>query len=239
MVYVPKGEFEMGSTEVYPDEQPVHTVALDGFWIDTTEVTNAQYSLWVETGECELPPRVSRDGHYGNSAYDDYPVNPVSWHHALDYCSWAGARLPTEAEWEYAARGPGSLKFPWGDDFDGTRLNYCDASCLFNDIYGEPDDGYEETAPVGSYQGGASWSGALDMAGNAWEWVADWYAEDYYGGSPHSNPPGPSAGSYKVLRGGSWDGRAPEHARGAFRYWRNPDATFGDALGFRCARSGD
>ena len=152
MVYVPAGEFEMGSDdgevdyalqlcneyfgdcerEWFEDEQPVHTVALDGFWIDQTEVTNGQYRRCVKSGACDSPAESSsstHDSYYGNSAYDDYPVIYVSWHQAAAHCVWAGARLPTEAEWEYAARGPQGRVFPWGNEFDGMRLNYCDANC--------------------------------------------------------------------------------------------------------------
>jgi len=197
MVYVPAGEFQMGSTEAevdaalelcnqyyrgcerrwFEDERPIHPVALDGFWIDQTEVTNAQYARCVAAGACDPPAESgssSRDSYYGNSAYEDYPVIWVSWDDAVDYCAWAGGRLPTEAEWEYAARGPEGRTFPWGDGFDGTRLNYCDANCELDWSDGAVDDGYADTAPVGSYPAGASWVGALDLAGNVWEWVVDW-----------------------------------------------------------------
>ena len=121
MVYVPAGEFKMGSIGGDDDEQPVHTVALDGFWIDRTEVTKAQYEQCVAAGACTPC--------YGDSPYDDYPAIYVTWYQAGTYCGWAGGRLPTEAEWEYAARGPEARVFPWGDEFDGTRLNFCDANC--------------------------------------------------------------------------------------------------------------
>jgi len=261
MVYVPTGEFEMGSDddevdyalqlcseyyddcerEEFEDEQPVHTVALDGFWIDRTEVTNIQYRRCVGAGACDLPAESDpedRDSYYGDSAYADYPVIDVSWRQATDYCAWAwaGARLPTEAEWEYAARGPEGRRFPWGDEFDGTRLNYCDVNCgsEWADWADEMvDDGYASIAPVGSYPSGASWCGALDMAGNACEWVADWYSSSYYGSSPPQNPTGPSYGWYRGLRGGSFF-YVPPAVRSAYRHWAAPDDTL-FYWGFRCA----
>ena len=260
MVYVPAGQFQMGSTDAQVDEaialciqldeseacgrerfqpeQPAHTVVLDSFWIDRTEVTNAQYQRcgWAE--ECD-PPRLdsshTRDSYYGNSAYNEYPVIMVRWRQAADYCSWAGARLPTEAEWEYAARGPAARVYPWGDAFDGTRLNYCDVNCAKDWSDETIDDGHEDTALVGSYERGASWCDALDMAGNVCEWVADWYAEDTYGRGPSRNPTGPPSGEYLVVRGGSWY-LSPTTARGANRRKLTPDVTY-LISGFRCARS--
>jgi formylglycine-generating enzyme required for sulfatase activity/serine/threonine protein kinase len=235
MVYVPSGEFEMGSTEGEDDEQPVHIVALDSFWIDQTEVTNVQYRGCVEAGACEMPSdrkSYTRDEYYGNSAYDDYPVVNVSWHQARTYCEWAGARLPTEAEWEYAARGSRGSVYPWGDGFDGTRLNYCDANCEFEWADGSVDDGYADTAPVGNYPSGSSWCGALDMAGNVWEWVADWYGD--YTSERQVNPTGPSSGNVQVLRGGSWD-NYQNFARCASRLWSRLDYFYA-TMGFRCAR---
>jgi formylglycine-generating enzyme required for sulfatase activity len=241
MVYVPAGEFEMGSDDEEVNyavqlckgflniscergsfefaEQPVHTVALDGFWIDQAEVTNERYRRCVEAGACDPPGESSshtRDSYYGEDAYDNYPVIWVSWHQAADYCAWAGARLPTEAEWEYAARGPQGWVFPWGNEFDEKRLNY----------------GYSvDTTPVGDYPSGASWCETLDMAGNVWEWVVDWQGS--YPSERQVNPRGPSSGEYRVLRGGSW-GYAPYDARCASRYWDFPySQTF--IAGFRCA----
>jgi formylglycine-generating enzyme required for sulfatase activity len=256
MVYVPAGEFEMGSdddevdyalqlcNEYYDDceqkwfeaEQPVHTVALDGFWIDQTEVTNAQFAQCVAAGACDRPPARSgsytRDSYYGNSAYDNYPVIYVSWSQALEYCTWAGARLPTEAEWEYAARGPEGRRFPWGDEFDGMRLNHCDANCEFDWANETVDDGYADTAPVGSYPAGASWCGALDMSGNVWEWVQGWYGD--YPSGRQVNPTGPSFGAWRVLRGGSWP-YVPHAVRGTYRDWSRPNDQ-SNVFGFRCAR---
>ena len=243
MVYVPAGEFEMGSDDDEVDyalqlcneyydhcergwferEQPVHTVVLDGFWIDQIEVTNDQYRRCVEAGDCEPPAdsdSFTRDSYYGNSAYDDYPVIYVSWRQAADYCAWAGGRLPTEAEWECAARGPEASVYPWGDEWDENHLNSWE---------GGPGD----TTEVGGYPGGASWCEALDMAGNVWEWVADWYGE--YPSGRQVNPTGPSSGTYRVLRGGSWlDNR--NWARSAYRSRYNPDNRNNDS-GFRCCVS--
>jgi len=248
MVYVPPGEFQMGSTEDEVDavmelcedyygfscgrgwfesELPAHTVALDGFWIDRTEVTNAQYARCVAAGACDPPVSSSsyaRDSYYGDSGYEDYPVILVSWWQAEAYCAWAGGRLPTEAEWEYAARGPEGRRYPWGDAFDGSRLNNRSDA-----------DGYDDTAPVGSYPSGASWCGALDLAGNVYEWVADWYGT--YPSGRQVNPTGPPGGEYRVVRGGSWH-IASYDVRSAYRFRWDPDVTNLD-VGFRCARSSE
>ena len=253
MVCVPSGEFQMGSTEEeveaelemcnqgrgdcsrawFADELPAHMVALDGFWMDQTEVTNGQYAQCVAAGACDPPGGNSSyayDSYYGNSAYDDYPVVNVSWYSATAYCEWVGGRLPTEAEWEYAARGPEGNVYPWGDTFDGTRLNYCDANCGFGWSDDTCDDGYAGTAPVGTYPSGASWVGALDMSGNVWEWVADWYA--HYPSEQRENPAGPVSGDRRVLRGGSWH-FARGLARGTYRDWEFP-GRFADHFGLRC-----
>lgn len=253
MVCVPSGEFQMGNAEEevqaaievcnqhygdcdrewFESELPVHEVALDGFWMDQTEVTNEQYAQCVATGACDPPADSSsytREAYYGNSAYDDYPVVYVSWYSATAYCQWVGGRLPTEAEWEYAARGPGGYAYPWGDVFEGTRLNYCDANCDFDWNDEAYDDGYADTAPVGSYPSGASWVGVLDMSGNVWEWVADWYGD--YTFERRENPTGPVSGDSRVLRGGSWD-NFQGLARCACRRWFDPEGSSID-FGFRC-----
>jgi eukaryotic-like serine/threonine-protein kinase len=261
-VYVPGGEFKMGTSDdqlkhslklcketyarilgaeravcppaTFADERPAHTVVLDGFWIDRLEVTNEQYRRCVEAGACTPPVETgsyTRDTYYGDSAYDDYPVVWVGWGQATEYCAWAGARLPTEAEWEYAARGPESAIFPWGNIFDGTRLNYCDVNCEPGVSDESVDDGYADTAPVGSYLSGASWCGALDMAGNVREWVAGWYGP-YHG--RQVNPSGPFSGEVRISRGGCWLDTS-ENARSAKRGQNTPDFTL-YKLGFRCAR---
>jgi formylglycine-generating enzyme required for sulfatase activity len=250
MVYVPAGEFEMGSIEGDDDERPVHTVALGAFWIDRTEVTNDQFatflnergnqeegSTWLELeDEGCLIERVGEEFR-PKSGYADHPVIDVTWYGAAAYCEWAGARLPTEAEWEYAARGPENWVFPWGNDFDGTKVNYCDANCEPDWADEAVDDGYALTAPVSSFPMGASWCGALDLAGNVFEWVADCYDGDYYERSPAQNPLGPEEGDYKVLRGGSWF-LGPDFLRSAHRGWDRPVLRY-DFLGFRCARGSE
>ena len=255
MVYVPGGTFQMGSSQEdidaalemcqrnsgsgkclrvwFENESPQHPVTLDAFWIDRTELTKAQYHQCVESGHCddvncgpELDPK-----------RDNQPVACVDWSHAHEYCEWAGARLPTEAEWEYAARGPDGSTFPWGDTFDPAHLNYCDANCTYRWRDPKHDDGYKMTAPVGSFEAGASWCGALDMAGNAWEWVADWYDAGAYASSPAHNPQGPDSGNAHVMRGGSCYYFA-SYVRSARRTLIPPSAgETNNSGGFRCATS--
>ena len=236
MVYVPAGEFLMGSGEADDqagdDDKPQHTVYLDGYWIDRTEVTNTQYEKCVEAGACREP------GCWDDEDYNapDQPVVCVSWDDAQAYAAWVGARLPTEAEWEKAARGTDGRIYPWGDEFDSTRLNYCDQNCDQDWKDTNTNDGYAVTAPVGRYPSGASPYGALDMAGNVFEWVADWYEEGYYARSPARNPQGPDSGDGRVFRGGAFDfgGRV---VRCAARAWgRFPFGWVGD-VGFRLVAS--
>jgi formylglycine-generating enzyme required for sulfatase activity len=247
VVYVPAGVFAMGSDaeevdraleecreyrpscqwDWFTDEQPVHAVELtNGFWIDQTEVTNAQYQRCVEAEQCDAPGCWNRDDLSGPAQ----PVVCVTWRQARDYCEWAGGRLPSEAEWEYAARGPEGRRYPWGDEFDGARLNYCDTACERDWADGSFDDGYTYSAPVGSYPTGASWCGALDMAGNVWEWVEDWHA-NYLGGE-QTNPVGPDFGTNRVARGGAWR-HDRSRARGAERSWDGPGFV-SNYHGFRC-----
>jgi eukaryotic-like serine/threonine-protein kinase len=235
MVYVPAGEFEMGNTEI-PLEDPAHTVALDSFWIDRTEVSNVQFQRCVKAGVCDEPSCWrDRDLIRNNSDFNglEQPVMCVDWHQARAYCEWAGGRLPTEAEWEYTARGPEGLEYPWGNEFDGTKLNYCDVNCP--KIYADErfDDGYAFTAPVGSYPDGASWCGALDMAGNVREWAADWFGE--YASGRQVNPTGPSSGIQRAMRGGAWEGLLFD-TRNTVRKGGRPifELLY---LGFRCASS--
>jgi serine/threonine-protein kinase len=243
LVYVPAGEFTMGSadgdSEASSDEKPQHKVALDAFWIDRTEVTNAQYRKCVAAGACQPPSNSSsytRSSYYGNAEYDNYPVLYVSWEAAQKYCQWAGRRLPTEAEWEKAARGTDGRKYPWGNGaLAGNLLNFCDRNCSFDWKDSAVDDGYADTAPVGHYPAGASPYGALDMAGNVWEWTADWYNKTYYQNAPAQNPKGPDSGQYRVLRGGSWL-VGQWCVRAADRYGYVPDSV-NSYVGFRCARS--
>ena len=228
MVYVPAGEFLMGSADsdkdAQSDEKPQHKVNLDAFWIDRTEVTNAQYKKCVQAGVC------TASGYAGDSKVngDDQPVVGVDWNQAQAYCQWAGRQLPTEAQWERAARGAqadGRI-YPWGNQ---------PATCeyaVMKDGSGSGCGKGDVAWPVGSKPKGASPYGALDMAGNVWEWVADWYEDKYYANSPPRNPVGPSSGQYRVLRGGSFDDGA-HYVRGASRYRNVPGSwlTYG---GFRC-----
>ncbi len=238
LVYVPEGEFEMGSDE-NEDEKPIHTVYLDSFWIDQTVVTNGMYAKCMEAGVCEPPSSTgssTRSDYYGNPDYDEYPVLNVNWDQAHAYCQWAGRRLLTEAEWEKGARGTGGQKYPWGDgDIAGNLLNSADSNTSYDWSDTTIDDGYADTAPVGSYPDGASPYGALDMAGNVWEWVADWYDENYYSNSPDTNPTGPSSGVDRVLRGSSWY-EPGVRARSADRGKSNPMHA-GNSFGFRCSLS--
>ena len=266
MVYVPAGEFQMGSGEEDIDyamklcnktvencerswferEMPMHKVAIEGFWIDQTEVTQAQFAAFltsqgnktedgmpwfaIESVVCLIERKGNE--YRVKQGYENYPITEVNWYGARAYCKWAGARLPTEAEWEFAARGPEGKVYPWGDTFDGTKLNFCDTNCTYGNEDNDYNDGYGRVAPVGSFPDGVSWCGALDMAGNAWEWVADWYGD--YPAGRQENPTGPDRGEYRVLRGGSW--QYPSYkSRSAFRHWYLP-AEYGFNRGFRCVR---
>jgi formylglycine-generating enzyme required for sulfatase activity len=242
LVFIPAGEFIMGSSRVddpqaMEEELPQHTVYLDAYWIDRSEVTNSQYALCVEdAGACTEPAdhsSLTRGSYYGNNAYALYPVVYVSWSQAAAYCAWAGRRLPSEAEWEKAARGPDRRIYPWGDDFDGTRANYCDINCVDSWKDSRYDDGYIDTSPVGDFPDGASLYGALDMAGNVYEWVADWYGT--YSRSGQINPRGPASGPEHIIRGGSW-GDDAAHIRAAVRSHIPQEEYWTNYIGFRCSK---
>jgi formylglycine-generating enzyme required for sulfatase activity len=223
LLYVPAGEFIMGSDTGNSDEGPVHTVYLDAFWIDQTEVTNAMYFRCGQAGKC-VPPSSSssykRESYYGNVIYDNYPVIYVSWDDANAYCEWVGRRLPSEAEWEKAARGNDERTYPWGDGIDCSKANF--SRCVL------------ETREVGSYPKSGSPYGVLDMAGNVWEWLADWYNADYYSETNLSNPLGPSSGTSRVLRSGSWEFLYKNSVYVYNRGYFPPDNTYYN-VGFRCA----
>jgi formylglycine-generating enzyme required for sulfatase activity/serine/threonine protein kinase len=258
MMYVPAGDFTMGTDLGNDYEKPPHRVYLDAFWIDRTEVTNAQFAAFVEaTGYQTDAERRGGGANYSAQGrelveganwrhpqgrrsdlvgLDEHPVILVSWNDAAAYCAWRDARLPTEAEWEKAARGDDGRKHPWGDLFQRDSLNYCEVNCLFDWRTAGADDGYRFTAPVGSYPAGASPYGAVDMAGNVREWVADWYREDYYGHSPSANPTGPATGAMRTARGSAWhDVEWTIRVTDRFRY---DPASAGDEVGFRCATDG-
>jgi iron(II)-dependent oxidoreductase len=219
MVSVPAGEFWMGSDDGDADnvEKPRHRVYLNTFRIDKFEVTNGLYRRFMEsTGR--TAPQFWNDSKWNEP---QQPVVGVSWDDANAYCRWAGKRLPTEAEWEKTARGTDGRKYPWGDQWDSSHANS-----------GESKIG--KTVVVGSYSSSVSPYGAHDMAGNVWEWVADWFDADYYSRAPNRNPKGPDSGQSRVLRGGSWIS-SPESLRTSGRNLDNPAEGFNDC-GFRCAR---
>lgn len=194
MVIVPAGPFMMGcnpavdTCDLLLDEMPYHEVTLSDFEIDVTEVSQSAYQACVSAGPCGAPTM-----YYDPVGTPMHPVIHVTWQQAFAYCAWVGKRLPTEAEWEKAARGTDGRPFPWGS---------APPDCTLGNLAACPD-GY--TQPVGSYPAGASAYGALDMAGNAREWVSDWYSATYYGSSPAADPSGPATGTEKVLRGDNSD----------------------------------
>jgi formylglycine-generating enzyme required for sulfatase activity len=228
LTLIPAGEFFMGSEKGYPAERPIHRVSVDAFYLGVHPVTNEQYARFItETGHRApyLDDRRMQGENWNPETHGyaperaQHPVVLVSWRDAQAYCEWAGGRLPTEAEWEKAARGglEGKL-YPWGDDIDSTLANY---------------DNRDGATPVCSYP--ANGYGLYDMAGNVWEWVADWYDPHYYAHSPLTNPHGPETGATKVLRGGAWLLFA-EFCRVAYRFRNSPDFRF-NLIGFRLARS--
>ena len=227
MSYISAGEFQMGSEDGEDDEQPVHTVYLDAFWMDQTEVTNTMYLACVEAGRCEEP---SDRTYLDNPAYANHPVVYVNWEAANNYCEKVGGRLPTEAEWEKAARGGlNGKEYPWGDEKPVCSL-YVENGAKFNDNENCKASGTETVASFSS-----NGYGLYDMAGNVWEWVADLYGENYYADSPSSNPLGINSGYMRILRGGSW-AYSDYHARSSYRYDSLKNSSL-DSIGFRCARS--
>ncbi len=225
MVLVPAGEFTMGSDKGDDDESPIHRVYLDTFYLDKFEVTNGRFAKFVDAIQSEPP--------WGFSDKDtpvthaDRPVRWVSWMDAMGYCLWAGKRLPTEAEWEKAARGTDGRIYPWGND----------PPTPAHAVFGLKEGGSDTVSPIGNRDKGRSLYGAHDLAGNLYEWVTDWYAEDYYANfakTPAINPRGPNEGTAKVQRGGSYINN-PYRLRSSFRTKGDPTEQDPN-VGFRCAQ---
>jgi formylglycine-generating enzyme required for sulfatase activity len=232
----------------FEDEEPVYTLTLDEYYIDKYEVTNAEFgeflnqrgnqeeggASWLDADEDDVRIGLSGGEWQPISGYADHPVTDVTWYGAQAYCAWREARLPTEAEWEKAARGTEGWIYPWGNNFDGERSNFCDSNCSRDWSNNDYNDGYSQTAPVGSYLTGVSPYGLYDMAGNVWEWVADWY-DVYPGGDPNASDD--FGQTSRVLRGGSWY-NVGSSVHSSERLGAAPDASGGTG-GFRCARSSD
>lgn len=241
LVLVPAGSFMIGSTEEevflwfsdcesvlgegncqydwFSREAPQAEVTFaEPFWIGQTEVTNAQYRTCVDAGACTPPADTT---FFDDSSFDEHPVIYVSWNQALEFADWVGGRVPSEAEWEYAARGVDRLTFPWGDEFDGTVLNFCDSICPRDWRNSSFEDGYERTSPVGEYPDGASWVGALDMGGNVWEWTVNIFHETTFL-YPYDKDDGrelidnEGRNEARIRRGGSWE-NVPRDLRTAGR----------------------
>jgi formylglycine-generating enzyme required for sulfatase activity len=254
VILIPEGEFTMGidfndllelcqkdnrndcqtaNRFVDPAETPAHQVHLDAFYMDKYEVINTFYQSCVDAGVCDLPKEIGsrvRSVYYGNPDYADYPVIHVTWTMAKTYCEWRGASLPTEAQWEKAARGTDAKIYPWGkykDSFENGTYSPIERGVV-NDFLGE-------TTIIGRFENGRSPYGVYDIAGNVEEWVADWYSETYYQNSPSSNPLGPDNGEYRVSRGGFY-GSDYNGLRSSYRNAHSPDFTY-QGLGFRCART--
>ncbi len=242
-VLIPASSFQMGcdgsnvaETHCDAGEQPLHTVTLDAYIIDKYEVTNARYRVCVDASQCMAPALASSNSrlvYYGDASYADYPMIGVDWPRASEFCIWAGKRLPTEAEWEKAARGStDTRKYSWGNNApDCTMVN-------FNDVTDGAGYCVGDTSRVGAYPAGASPYGVMDMAGNVREWTHDWYAFHYYDVSPAVNPQGPSfsPGLNRIVRGGSWLSD-DVYLRTANRDLATDDLTQDNSLGFRCVRS--
>ncbi len=236
MLLISAGIFTMGSEDGrFPNEAPAHNIYLDAYYIGKTEVTNAAYyPFWLAAGgdESEHTP-ISYGEAFGEwpdvaKSKPNYPVVGVSWHDAVAYAAWVGKRLPTEAEWEKAARGTDARRWPWGSPFSQPLKN----KTIHANVW-HAKDGFKHLAPVGQYPTGASPYGALDMAGNVWEWTADWYADTYYHRSEERNPTGPTVGSRRVVKGGSWLNPVPL-SRCATRIGQYPKSGT-SFIGFRLA----
>ena len=227
MRLVPVGEFSMGNEHGDQYEAPVHSVYLDAFYIDKYEVTNSLYKACVDAGACALP---KEQDFYNRPAYAEHPVVNVDWYMASAYCEWRSAYLPTEAQWEKAARGTDGRIYPWGNEITSSDANY------FDNAVPKYCVGSGGTVKVGSVPSNVSPYGVYDMTGNIWEWVADWSDDGrHYANSPSSNPSGPSSGDHKIVRGGSWL-NIPVDLRTTTRNWDDP-SIYHFTIGFRCARN--
>ncbi|MDE3018287.1 MAG: formylglycine-generating enzyme family protein [Nitrospirota bacterium] len=226
MAVIPPGTYVMGSQDGDADEAPLHAVYLDAFYLDQYEVTTAQYAAFLHKTRRAEPARWS-EVHWDHDR--DRPVIGVDWYDADAYCRYYHKRLPTEAEWEKAARGTDGRIYPWGNDTPTDQQANFNKCCSW--------DSYEILAKVGSLEAGKSPYGIYNMGGNVREWVADWYDANYYGNSPSRNPPGPAQGYWKVLRGGSWHSDT-DNLRASLRYRQAPEVRF-NHIGFRCAQGVD
>jgi len=250
MLFIPAGGSFIGARSDFrfaePDERPQNRIQLDAFWIAETEVTNTQYAACVREGSCRQPlytGSATRSTYYDSDIHGDYPVIGINWYQARDYCAWIGGSLPTEAQWEKAARSHDGRNYPWEwigavyNNRSEIRLNYCDIECTLQWADRSYSDGFADTAPVGSFPAGASPYGVLDMAGNVWEWTNDWYSSESFKDMSLENPTGPEAGVEKVIKGGSWmDGLTTNVTlifRSSNRAFRHPLQAYND-LGFRC-----
>jgi formylglycine-generating enzyme len=226
MVTIPAGPFLRGTTSGGFDEQPQRTIYLDTFSIDRYEVTNHQYQQFaLATGHRKAGPPSRYAKSIGRMRGPNQPIVYVSWDDATEYCRWKGKRIPTEAEWEKAMRGPDGRLWPWGNQEKPNGANWA-----------RVQDGYDVTARVGTFQTDKSPYGVMDGAGNVMEWVADWYQEGYYKEAPDTNPPGPEFGTYRVMRGGGYTTTGVD-LRITSRSRMVPDFR-DETIGFRCAVSG-
>jgi formylglycine-generating enzyme required for sulfatase activity len=238
MMLVPEGVFKLGDANLRDDDkQPIHEVNIPAFYIDKYEVTNMQYQACVNAGICRRPEYSSfpkeTEAYYGNPAYDNYPVVYINWFDAKTFCEWRGARLPSEAEWEKAARGDTRL-YPWGSAFSPSAINGCDQNCPRWDVKLDRDDGYVYTAPVGSFPNGLSPYGVEDMAGNVSEWTSSLLKNYPY--IPTDGREDPQSQDFRVIRGGSWESPTEYALRSANRGWAGPIGGF-EMIGIRCASS--